>query len=1320
MLRRSHILFFISIFGFVLCLTNGFADDDGAILEGPPEFQREPERIFGTADFEKMRDLPTDSQDYSLGTKVGMLRIPHTDRVLNCTGFLVGPDLFMTNHHCIFVPLEDLEIYMDYYQEPSVDRTRGGSTAGVSAILHADARKDYALLLLDKPIGNTYGWLKLDTTTRVDSSQSVKLISHSDGRSKEIARRNSQIVDVPTDFINRYPFVLGYLADSQGGSSGSPVFLRDGTDVIAIHHSAYNFANVGTLMSSIGPEIQLWLDPKFTSSTIADQGFPVDVLITPLVLPAATFGTAPYTYSASPIPAGLSFTQASRTLTGTPTTPGTTNGTYTATDANGQTASLNFIIRVIGPHLALTPPTMANQTFSLDVPITPLTLPQATNRLPPYTYTLSPIPAGLSFTPASRTLSGRPTKLGTTKATYTATDTSQKTASLNFTIRVIPAPPLASFNPRTIANQTFPVDVPIAPLTLPLVTGGTPPYTYSLLPIPAGLSFTPASRTLSGTPTTPDTTTVIYTAADVSQQARVLNFTIRVIAPLTLNPSTIADQTFTADTAVSLTLPIATGGTAPYTYTLSPIPAGIQFDTTTRVLSGTPTTAGTTNATYTATDASRQTETLNFTITVTPAPITFNPSTIIDQTFTAGDPVNLTLPIATGGTAPYTYTLSPIPAGLQFDTTTRTLSGTPTTPTSATPTTYTATDATNASESLRFIMTVIDATPAPITFSPSTIADQTFTAGTAVQVTLPIATGGTAPYTYTLSPIPAGLQFDTTTRTLSGTPTTPTSATPTTYTATDATNASESLRFIMTVIDATPAPITFSPSTIADQTFTAGTAVQVTLPIATGGTAPYTYTLSPIPAGLQFDTTTRTLSGTPTTPTSATPTTYTATDATNASESLRFIMTVIDATPAPITFSPSTIADQTFTAGTAVQVTLPIATGGTAPYTYALSPIPAGLQFDTTTRLLSGTPTTAGTTNATYTATDASRQTETLNFTITVTPAPITFNPSTIADQTFTVDTLITPLALPAATGGTAPYTYTLSPIPAGLQFDTTTRLLSGTPTTVGTTPATYTATDTANASSSLTFTIEVAEGVILDVNADGQVTVIDLAIVALFYGTQVAAGVDLAADVNDDSSVDILDLTAVAQAIDVSAGNNSALAADDVAAVLEAIAEIEGIPEAPTTLRFSTSQHALLSGVAYRNVAAAFADAKHLATDEARLGKWMPLLKGLLHLLTEMREIPNTTALLPNYPNPFNPETWIPYHLSTPAEVTLSIYSVNGRLVRALEIGHQAAGVYVSRARAAYWDGRNSVGEPVASGVYFYTLTAGEFTATRKMLIRK
>jgi len=382
MLRKLHFFLFSLLFSLSFCLTNGFADDgatadvvipegsfefrtpDGAAyIQDTPEYQKIPESIIGTNDFEKMRDLPPESQDYILGTKVGLIYTPSRfdpRRGFICTGFLVGPDLFLTNHHCMYdafgpFPLQNFVIFMDYYQDRDVDRTLGGVTARVSEILRADALKDYALLRLDKPIGDTYGWLELDATTSVDASQSVKIISHPQGRSKEIVRRNTEIVELPTAFTDEVPFLLAYLADSEGGSSGAPVFLREGTGVIAIHHSAWSsrttgepLFNAGSLMSYIVPEIRQWLPSSaivFTPSTIADQTFMVDTSVN-LTLPTATGGTPPYTYALSPIPAGLDFNAATQSLSGTPTTPGTTNATYTATDTTDASAALTFNITV--------------------------------------------------------------------------------------------------------------------------------------------------------------------------------------------------------------------------------------------------------------------------------------------------------------------------------------------------------------------------------------------------------------------------------------------------------------------------------------------------------------------------------------------------------------------------------------------------------------------------------------------------------------------------------------------------------------------------------------------------------------------------------------------------------------------------------------------------------------------------------------------------------------------------------------------------------------------------------------------------------------
>lgn len=113
-------------------------------------------------------------------------------------------------------------------------------------------------------------------------------------------------------------------------------------------------------------------------------------------------------------------------------------------------------------------------------------------------------------------------------------------------------------------------------------------------------------------------------------------------------------------------------------------------------------------------------------------------------------------------------------------------------------------------------------------------------------------------------------------------------------------------------------------------------------------------------------------------------------------------------------------------------------------------------------------------------------------------------------------------------------------------------------------------------------------------------------------------------------------------------------------------------------------------------------------------------LANAVLPITLKRIGIPKQSLVLQNYPNPFNPETWIPYHLSEPAPVTLSIYDTTGRLVRTLSIGFQPAGFYQSRARAAYWDGRNDVGEPVSSGVYFYRLSTSSFHQMKRMVILK
>ena len=197
------------------------------------------------------------------------------------------------------------------------------------------------------------------------------------------------------------------------------------------------------------------------------------------------------------------------------------------------------------------------------------------------------------------------------------------------------------------------------------------------------------------------------------------------------------------------------------------------------------------------------------------------------------------------------------------------------------------------------------------------------------------------------------------------------------------------------------------------------------------------------------------------------------------------------------------------------------------------------------------------------------------------------------------------------------------------------------------------------------------------DVNRDDVVNILDLVLVASDLADE---GADLMADVNGDGVVNILDLVLVAGAFGDAAAAPSA--------------------QAPQTLTAADVQTWLT-------------DARSLAGKDAMIKKGIVLLEQLLAAFT-----PPETALLLNFPNPFNPETWIPYQLAENASVTLTIYDTTGMVVRRLDVGHRMTGFYESRSKAIYWDGKNGLGERSASGVYFYNLTAGDFSATRKMVI--
>ena len=203
------------------------------------------------------------------------------------------------------------------------------------------------------------------------------------------------------------------------------------------------------------------------------------------------------------------------------------------------------------------------------------------------------------------------------------------------------------------------------------------------------------------------------------------------------------------------------------------------------------------------------------------------------------------------------------------------------------------------------------------------------------------------------------------------------------------------------------------------------------------------------------------------------------------------------------------------------------------------------------------------------------------------------------------------------------------------------------------------------------------------DINEDGRINVTDLLLVVT--ALQGSETINPRADVNADGTVTTADLLLVIENLDDPVNASAPMNAETITSLDRAMLE--------TQLNILLAQ-----------------------TDGSL--RYQQAIAFLQTLLATTR--PNKTRLLANYPNPFNPETWIPYQLASASNVKITIYEAKGTLVRTLVLGHQPAGYYTSRNRAAYWDGRNTLGELVASGIYFYQLQADDLSLLRKMIILK
>jgi gliding motility-associated-like protein len=382
---------------------------------------------------------------------------------------------------------------------------------------------------------------------------------------------------------------------------------------------------------------------------------------------AATGGSPAYTYAlatGSTLPAGLTLTSGGL-INGTPSASGTLPFSITATDSFGCTATTSYTV-TIAAVLVLPPAILPNGTVG--IAYTGVSFPVPSGGTTPYSYTAVNMPPGLTVN-AAGLIVGTPTQSGTFTFPATVTDADGNTVTTNFTIIIR--------NPLTLASSalsdgttgvTYPIQI------IPAATGGSGIYSYTATDLPPGLSFNPGSREITGIPTQSGPFTVKVDVSDNEGKSAIANYTVTIKDPLVLGPKVLANGTVGV-TYPAETIPAATGGTGPYTYTGSNLPPGLTFNTTTRQIAGVPSQSGTFNLMVQVTDALGATVSVPYAIKVIGAldlPAATLASGKVGTAYNSG-----ALPVLTGGTPPYTYVMTNLPAGLNFNTSTRVISGTP-------------------------------------------------------------------------------------------------------------------------------------------------------------------------------------------------------------------------------------------------------------------------------------------------------------------------------------------------------------------------------------------------------------------------------------------------------------------------------------------------------------------------------------------------------------------------------------------------------------------------------------------------------------------
>jgi hypothetical protein len=715
---------------------------------------------------------------------------------------------------------------------------------------------------------------------------------------------------------------------------GTPTATGTFTFTLSVFDAQQNGAFVQTSITVAGGT---------TGPAITTSSLPNGIVAVSYTTQLTCVNCAGYTWSLSSgnLPLGLTINSGG-TISGTPTEAGTASFqiTLSAPDPSKTTIpsiSQIYTLTVNSAGLGITQTTLPIG-FSGTPYSTTLT---GTGGLLPYTWSFTSTTGndGLTIGAATGTISGTPTSNGTFIIGVTLADSSGLTLTKQFTLSVSTG---LSVLTTSLPNGSTGTVYPLQQLS---AGGGQPPYRWSVTTgtLPPGLTLDGVFGRISGTPTTNGNYPFTLTVTDNTSATATgkLSITIGAGVTITIAPATLPAAT--VGTAYSQTL-TATGGTAPYTWSLvssststgistgGTLPPGLTLNASSGAITGTPTTAGTYAFTIQATDSTQATGQQAYSVVVSVVALSITTSSLPDGTI--GTAYSQTL-AAAGGTTPYAWsvTTGSLPAGLTLNSSTGAITGTPTAAGSS-PFTVQVADSSRAGATATKALSI--AIASPLTVTPSSLPGAVV--GTAYTQAF-TAAGGKAPYTFALTgTLPAGFTFTAATGTISGTAPSAESAN-VTLTVTDA--SSRTVSEALTLTATAPAvTITIAPATLPAAT--AGTAYSQTL-TATGGTSPYKFALTTgsLPSGLSLSTT-GSLTGTASAAASAT-FTVTATDANNATGTRQYTLTVNAATAPTVTLTgvPATSGFQQQLAATpTLSGTFPSAVTGTVVLTFTPSVTP--------------------------------------------------------------------------------------------------------------------------------------------------------------------------------------------------------------------------------------------------------------------------------------------------------------------------------------------------------------------------------------------